>query len=491
MTDAAEAAEVRRSRRPGLSVRIRLTLALALLSALALTLVGGLVFAVESSRLHDQAVEHADQEFAEFDQLQRTGIDPETREPFADLRALFEVFLKRNVPSDQEVLVGWVGETAELVSLSEHRELARQRHTGQPDPAVADAVTARLETGGDVRVETSAGDVLVSVQPVTHTRSGESGALVVLTVFHESYADLRSLMRTYVLVALLSLAAITALAAWQAGRLLSPLRRLDATAREITVSDLSLRIPETGNDDITRLTRTVNQMLDRLEHAFADQRLFLDAAGHELKTPLTVLRGHLELLDPDDADEVAQTRQLLLDEIDRMSRLVNDLIQLAKSARPDFVVPEPVDLNLLTGTVLAKISALADRTWVDDGSPDLVVSLDEQRITQALLQLADNAVKHTDTGDEIGVGAARVDGQVELWVRDAGDGVPEQDRERIFDRFARSNVRAGDEGFGLGLSLVQAIAEAHGGVASHRPEPGGGSRFLITLPLEEDSWPAS
>ena len=120
-----------------------------------------------------------------------------------------------------------------------------------------------------------------------------------------------------------------------------------------------------------------------------------------------------------------------------------------------------------------------------------MVLADEQRLTQALLQLADNAVKHTDVGDRIGVGAHRVGDRVELWVRDTGDGVPERDRDRIFERFARSSVRSGDEGFGLGLSLVLAIAEAHGGSTDYRPEPGGGSRFVITLPIEEDPWPAS
>ncbi|WP_235738930.1 sensor histidine kinase [Nocardioides alcanivorans] len=472
-----------RSRRPGLSVRIRLTLALALLAALAMALVGALVYAVESSRLHDQAVEHADQEFAEFAKLQSTGIDPDTRQPFADLKSLFRVFIQRNVPSDAEVLAGWLLDQAELVSLSAHGNLAKE-------PAVVDAVNARVVNGGDTTVDTSDGEVLVSVQPVTHTRSDETGALVVITVFGETHDELRSLMRTYVLVSLLALAVITALAALQAGRLLSPLRRLDDTAREISGSDLSLRIPETGNDDITRLTRTVNQMLDRLESAFADQRLFLDAAGHELKTPLTVLQGHLELMDPSDPVEVAETQRLLLDETDRMARLVNDLIQLAKSARPDYVRREPVDLHSLISTVLAKASGLADRVWVDDGGPELVLQADEQRLTQALLQLADNAVKHTDTGDEIGVGARSLGSHVELWVRDSGDGVPEADRARIFDRFARSNVRSGDEGFGLGLSLVRAIAEAHDGTVSHEPEPDGGSRFLLTLPLE-DPWPAS
>ena len=160
----------------------------------------------------------------------------------------------------------------------------------------------------------------------------------------------------------LSLLAITAFAAVQSGRLLAPLRTLRETADEINDTDLSRRLPETGNDDITALTRTFNRMLDRLEAAFVGQRQFLDDAGHELKTPLTVLRGHLELLDVGSPEEIAETRELLLDEVDRMSRLVGELILLAKSDRPDFVTLRPVDLTGLTVDTLAKARGLGDRT---------------------------------------------------------------------------------------------------------------------------------
>ncbi len=151
-------------------------------------------------------------------------------------------------------------------------------------------------------------------------------------------------------------------------------------------------------------------MLARLELAFVGQRQFLDDAGHELKTPLTVLRGHLELLDPDDPDEVAETRALLLDEIDRMARLVGDLILLAKTDRPDFLAPSPVSVERLTHTLLSKARGLADRDWQLDGAAEGIVVMDEQRITQAVLQLADNAVKHTETGDTIAIGS-EIDGR--------------------------------------------------------------------------------
>ena len=158
-------------------------------------------------------------------------------------------------------------------------------------------------------------------------------------------------------MALLALLVVT-LGAWSvSGRLLAPVRQLRTTAQEITDTDLSRRIPVEGHDDISDLVRTVNAMLDRLDGAFATQRTFLDDAGHELRTPVTVLRGHLELLDPYDHQDVTTTRELLLDEIDRMSRLVDDLIVLAKAGRPDFLRPAPTDVGVLTDQVLDKARA--------------------------------------------------------------------------------------------------------------------------------------
>jgi len=232
-------------------------------------------------------------------------------------------------------------------------------------------------------------------------------------------------------------------------------------------------------------------MLERLEAGFAAQRDFLDDAGHELRTPLTVLRGHLELLRHGDPEDVAETQALLLDEVDRMSRLVDDLILLAKSRRPDFVRVHPVELGSFTRGLLAKARGLGERVWRVDESAETTVQVDEQRITQAVLQLADNAVKHTSTGDLVAIGSSFDGHEVRLWVRDTGDGVPPEDRARIFERFGRSSVRSEDDGFGLGLSIVGAIVAAHGGqvlVGDERPR---GSRFVITIPTGRTPWHAS
>jgi two-component system OmpR family sensor kinase len=489
-TESSSSPRGARPLRSGVSVRARLTATVALLVALALAGAGLIVYLVEAQRIEDQTTSEIDQEFAEFSSLvaPSAGTPPSFASPEAALRN----FLARNVPDDTEILVGWWDDGPRIVSPLEQEELVES-------PGFTEALAPEIAGNGSTTFPTDDGDLLLTVQSVQVR--GQTGALVVGTFVDQTREGLGETMRTYSIVAALSLLLITALAAWQSGRLLAPLRTLRETADEITDTDLSRRLPVTGNDDITALTRTVNGMLDRLEAAFVGQREFLDDAGHELKTPLTVLRGHLELLDTGSPREVAETRVLLLDEVDRMSRLVGDLILLAKSDRPDFVSLRPVDLATLTADVLAKAKGMADRSWPLDGAADVTVPLDEQRLTQALLQLCDNAVKHTRAGDEVAIGSSYDGRGIRLWVRDTGPGVPAQDREQIFERFGRGPVAERDEGFGLGLSIVRAIATAHGGTVhvEQATEPSG-ARFVITLPVdlpvdpvpvEEVAWPAS
>lgn len=453
------------------SVRVRITATVALLVLAGLVLAGVVVYTIESRRLNQQIASEVDQEFAELREFQAAG-------PFPSVKAMLRQFLLRNVPDENELLVTWWADDVDAKSLGD---------LPLPRAEFRELVARLIADNATTTVDTPAGEHQVAVQTIQ--QGDEVGALIVVTNLDRERDGLIDTMRTYAIVASLVLLVVTAVAAWVSGRLLSPLRVLRETADDISESDLSRRLPVTGNDDITALTLTFNRMLDRLEAAFVGQRQFLDDAGHELKTPLTVLRGHLELLDTDDPTEVAETRQLLLDEIDRMSRLVGDLILLAKSDRPDFLRPRDVDLDGLTRDLVTKARGLGDRDWTLDETAAVTVRADEQRLTQAVLQLADNAVKHTRDGDLVAIGSSYDGRTARLWVRDTGTGVPPEDRERIFERFGRSVVPAGDEGFGLGLSIVGAIAHAHGGrVTVEDAEPG--ARFVITLP-EEDPWPAS
>ncbi|WP_367650415.1 ATP-binding protein [Nocardioides sp. zg-DK7169] len=474
-----------RLRRSGVSVRARITATVALLVGLTLGGAGMIVYLVESQRIEAQTTEEVEQELDEFDLLSREGVDPQTGEPFASVKDVLVLFMERNVPDDDELLVGWVGDRPVVRSPAD--PLAQ-------DPAFQDAARPLVRDGGSTRLDTSEGEVLIASQPLVRGR--QHGALLVAVKLAEDRAELIDTMRTYAIVSLLSMLLITAFAFWQSGRLLAPLRTLRETADEIGATDLSRRIPESGNDDITALTRTVNNMLARLDAAFAGQREFLDDAGHELKTPLTVLRGHLEVLDTGSPSDVAETKELLLDEVDRMSRLVGDLILLAKSDRPDFVRLAPVDLAALTDDVAAKVRGLGERRWVLDSRAEGTAYADAQRLTQAMLALCDNAIKHTGPGDTIALGSARDGSRLRWWVRDTGPGVPEADRERIFERFGRSAVPADDEGFGLGLSIVRAIAHAHGGTVALDPTWTEGTMVVLTVPArtehpEVPAWPAS
>jgi signal transduction histidine kinase len=243
-----------------------------------------------------------------------------------------------------------------------------------------------------------------------------------------------------------------------------------------------------SEDDVADLARAFNTMLDRLAHAIETQRQFLDDAGHELRTPLTVLRGHLEVLDPDDPADVRETRDLLLDETSRMGQIVEELVLLAKAERSDFVTVAPVDLGRLTDDVHDKARALGARRWVVDARADVEVPADVHRLTQAVLQLADNAVKFTGPDDEVGIGTQVVAGpsgrQVRLWVRDTGPGVPPEEADRIFDRFARGSTTGGAPGSGLGLAIVRAIAQGHGGDVTVQQSDAGGARFVMTWPAD-------
>jgi signal transduction histidine kinase len=208
----------------------------------------------------------------------------------------------------------------------------------------------------------------------------------------------------------------------------------------------------------------------------------VDDAGHELRTPITVVRGHLELMGDDPRDR-RETIALVTDELDRMARIVDDLLLLAKAEQPDFVQLEAVELSDLTTELLAKARTIGDRDWRLDACASGPFRADPQRVTQAVLNLARNAVEHTAPGAEIALGTARGDGTVRLWVRDTGTGVDPAERDRIFERFARG--RDGprrSEGAGLGLSIVRAITDAHRGRVEVDSRAGTGATFTLVLP---------
>lgn len=454
------------------AVRTRIVAWVVLLAGLGLAAAGVTAYLVESRSIDARIDEAIHQEVAEFEELRRLGVDPNTGEPFTSVERLLKVALQRNVPDEHEAIVAFLGP-------------ARFVHPGATFPLGSyepfrAGVVALGPDGGWGTVDTPEGEVRFAVKPVV--QGDTRGSYVVAFFTGHEHAEFTHTMRTYAIVAAVVLLALT-VAAWiVAGRLLRPLRLLRTTAQEIGDTDLARRIPVAGNDDVSDLARTFNAMLDRLEVAFTTQRRFLDDAGHELRTPITILRGHLELLDSADAGDVESTRALVLDELDRMSRLVDELVILAKAGRPDFLDARQLDLGELTDDILDKARALGERTWLLDSRGEGALHADRQRLTQALIQLAANAVQHTRPGDVVAVGSATGDGWARLWVRDTGPGVSAADAERIFERFERGAGASRGDGSGLGLSIVRAIAEAHGGHVLVDTGQEYGATFTLVLP---------
>ncbi len=274
--------------------------------------------------------------------------------------------------------------------------------------------------------------------------------------------------------------------AWIAsGKILKPLKSLTKTACNINESDLNQRITIHGNRELAELAHTFNEMMNRLQNAFISQRNFINDAGHELRTPITIIRGHLELMDNNNLQEVEETIILVNDELERMNRFVNDLILLAKAEHGDFLQLETVDIATFSEEIFNKVKALAERNWQLEATGKGKIIGDRQRLTQAVINLVQNATQHTTNTDTISLGSGIDEGKFRFWVRDTGEGIPPEDQKRIFQRFSRSaNSRRRSEGAGLGLAIVQAIVEAHGGEVNLISNQGMGSLFTVILPLE-------
>ena len=461
--------------RPVRSARTRILGSYVLLLA-GSALVSCLVLhGILSSRLDNEIEDALVLEATELDSLAE-GTNPTTGEPFGeDLPALFDSFLRRNVPNDGEAFFTIVGGESYRASDNPPYDLLTDR------TLVSHLVGLRQSERDEVR--TPAGEARYLAVPL---RFGDRvlGTFVVANFPAGERAEIRRAVQVLGGVSAGVLMVATVLAWLAAGRVLAPVRVLTATARRITDSDISQRIPVRGNDEIGELTSTFNQMLERLDAAFVSQRDFMQEAGHELRTPITVIRGHLELMGPD-PEEQRETLALVNDELDRMTRYVNNLLLLARAEQPDFLRREPVEVQELTLRVFAKVRALAPRSWRLDVTGGGMVVLDGDRITQAVMNLATNAVQHTDEGQEVVIGATVTDGQVRFWVRDTGPGILPSDRERVFERFGRGrSVRRSGRGTGLGLAIVQAIVKAHGGRVELQSEPGEGATFTIVVPAQ-------
>ena len=427
-------------------------------------------------RLDDRVDEGLVQEVGEFRRL-AGGIDPATGRPFADdVRRIFEVFLTRNVPNEGE----------QLITVPANGRAAFRGSVSPPAPELR-AITeswrklAETESG---QLETPAGSIRYLAVPVI--RDGRSlGTFAVANYLERERAEIDEAVQTVGIVAVIILFGGTAAAFLAVGRVLAPLRELRDAAQSVSGSDMTKRIEVGGDDELAELGRTFNRMLDRLELAFSSQRAFIRDAGHELRTPIAIVRGHLELLAEEDPQgpERLETLDLLSGELDRMTRFVNDMLLLARAERPDFLRLETVSLDSLSEELLMKARALGDRVWEVDAAAEATIVADRQRLTQAVMNLCSNAVANSFDGDSIKIGS-RIDGRLaSIWVRDHGRGIDADEQSSVLEPFRRGRG-ARYEGSGLGLPIVAAIASAHGGTIAIDSELGVGTIVTLTLPVE-------
>jgi signal transduction histidine kinase len=287
------------------------------------------------------------------------------------------------------------------------------------------------------------------------------------------------------------LAALAALAGGilVASRVASPLRRMAAVASSVDGGELRRRMEmPSRRDEVGVLAESFDHMLDRLEDAFDRQSAFVADASHELRTPLTVIRGQLEVLARDEhpsQGEVRRVERVVRTEILRMERLVEDLLLLAQAGTDGFLRPEEIALPSFLDDLVRSHGDAAGRDIGLIEPPAVGIVADPDRLAQALRNLLSNAIAHTSADGRIEVGAGVANGTVRFTVDDDGPGIPEGQRAAVFDRFHRLDAGRSRErgGAGLGLAIVAAIAEAHGGRARAGTSPLGGARMVVEVPF--------
>ena len=313
-----------------------------------------------------------------------------------------------------------------------------------------------------------------------------------------SAKPIKDVLRRFLVSFLIGLVLVLALAIWGGFWVikwaLAPVKIITATAHEITSHHLDKRLPvvETG-DEIASLSKTLNQMICRLDESFQSINRFTADASHELRTPLTIIRGELEtwLLDESLSNNVRETIYSLVEETEHLSKIVECLLSLSRldagSAQMERVRLNLADLVSTTTDQMTPLAAEKHVTLSSRAQGLVEVEGDRVRLKQVVVNLLDNAIKYTPEGGSVTVGVNVSDRRAQLEISDTGPGISDRDLPHVFERFFRADrIRLGTiEGAGLGLSIVQSICTAHGGVVKAENHANGGCRFTVQLPLAD------
>jgi two-component system OmpR family sensor kinase len=292
--------------------------------------------------------------------------------------------------------------------------------------------------------------------------------------------------KTFLLVGGATLAAALLAGYLLAARTASPLRRFAATATEVDAGDLTPRLEPGPNAaaELRALADSFNLMLDRLDAAFARQREFVSDASHELRSPLTAIRGQLEVLARQESPSAAEVRRVegvAMTEIGRVERLVEDLLALARL--DEGVGPSLREVEI--SGFLRELAEAAPNGGVESGRlPHGTVAMDPDLVAQVVRNLVDNARRHAGAGGRVMVSAWASGEEVVIAVDDDGPGIPAGERQRVFDRFHRSEAARdrASGGTGLGLGIARSIVDAHAGRIWVEDSPLGGARLAFSLP---------
>lgn len=312
--------------------------------------------------------------------------------------------------------------------------------------------------------------------------------------------SLQSISETRVrfLLALAALLPIGLLLAGSGGlllarRALKPVDRMVEAAHRISAVHLGERVEETGaGDELDRLAKTLNEMLGRLDAAFSQIRRFSADASHELQTPLTILKGELEvaLRSPRTPEEYQATLRSALEEVNRIAHLVEGLLLLHRAEAGVLRMDrQQVDLGQLLKEVYGQLKVVADSRSIQlrlDSTESLCTRGDRELLRRLLLNLTENALKYTEPQGIVTLSLQREGQRASLLVSDTGIGIPNEEVERIFQPFYRTAAARSmaEGGTGLGLSIARSIAMAHGGTIQVQSTPGQGSIFRVHIPIE-------
>ncbi|HYI50490.1 MAG TPA: HAMP domain-containing sensor histidine kinase [Microbacterium sp.] len=482
-----------------LSTRTRILGAILAVACIGLAIVGSVTFLVQRERVLGEVNDRLQAQVERLitvagenqtdtdadDSGATTASEDLSIDDFASIEDYLYSAVARLVPARNEAAVAIIdGEaryrpaTLSGFDISGNEELIER--------AIAETADGETKIGTAV---TDQGSLKYIAIPITMQGDPQTGIYVRAIDLGAELSPVTAAITTYSIAAVAVIGAIGIVGWFVAGRLLSPIRDLRDAADAITLDDMSPRLAPQGNDDISDLTRTVNSMLDRLEGSVDVQRQLLDDVRHELKTPITIVRGHLEMMNPSDAADVASTREIGMAELDRMTRLVDDIDLLATVEGDGFAMTE-VNLAALTARVGELVAVIPGHAWSVGATAEGVIHGDSDRLLQAWLQLADNAAKYTPEESPIELGSRLDASGASLWVSDHGAGIPPASRHRIFRRFDRAQGKRSVGGSGLGLAIVDAIAKGHGGLCAVSDTPGGGATFTIHLPLPSAELPA-